>query len=198
MSNKALEGNNEALGEPANRRTNFTWEEGVKGLGMLITDQHTSLFLSSAPLIHHPDRLASWWCILSRSFSSVSSVASRFVLERPIAAPVSLHAGLAWDRRVDPTTRSREEIFLLPSFDLPFALPPRNQRTRFHDVSAPRPPSTYHHYPRRYPTWLWLPTGNRPSVICTTRSTNLNAFRASYAADSSNQTIDAGLEKGKR
>lgn len=157
---------------------------------MLITDRHTSLFLSSLPsLARRP--------IVWQAGGAYSLVLSHRLAWLPADSSwnnpslVSLHAGLAWDRRVDLTTRSREETFLLPSFDLPFALPLQIQHTRFHDVSAPRPPPIYY-YHHQYTDILSHVTGcpplrNRPSIICTTRSTNLNAFRASYAVNSLNE-----------
>lgn len=166
---------------------------------MLITDRHTSLFLSSLPsLTRRP--------IVWQAGGAYSLVLSHRLAWLPADSSwnnpslVSLHAGLAWDRRVDLTTRSREETFLLPSFDLPFALPLQIQHTRFHDVSAPRPPPIYYHHHHHHSDILSHVTGcpplrNRPSIICTTRSTNLNAFRASYAVNSLNEEMKKIFER---
>lgn len=91
---------------------------------MLITDQHTSLFLChSLPFpailsLPPPSPLVVWQAggaapLFSRPFSSVSSVASRFVLERPIAGLVARRP------RVRPTSRPYDPK---PRGNLPFAL----------------------------------------------------------------------------
>lgn len=174
---------------------------------MLITDQHTSLFRSSDPPHSPTDRLASWWCTLFRSFSSVSLVASRFVLERPIG-PVGLVARSQAGPRVRPTSRPydpmhREEI-------VPFALFRSFSLLRLNVISTDTLPLfALLRLDRLLPTTaipannnatptvsLALPTGNRPSVICTNtfyQFERVSRVLRCRSCHSSNQKIDAGL-----
>lgn len=129
-----------AASRSVNLRTNGPTLHGEgRGLGMLITDQHTSLFPPS------PYRLIVW-----RAGGVQSLVLSHRLARLPAdsswngPSPVSLHAGLAWDRRVDPTTRSREESSFCPLSIFPCCL--HRSTDTLHDVSTPQPPSTYHHH----------------------------------------------------
>lgn len=164
---------------------------GAAGFGMLITDQRTSLFRSSDPRPHSPaDRLASWWCTLFRSFSSVSSVAGRFVLERPIGGPVGLVARSASRETDEPTLRpdaERRDSFLLPSFHLPFLLglaTTPSRRTRCHDafLRLELTPSNFYHHPNSvsgpYPP-LFAPFGQFEVRFAPRYSSNLGMMESS-------------------
>lgn len=101
------------LSEPANERTNLI--QGERKGTRYVNYRPTYIPLSFFSSISHStsDRLASWGCTLSRSFSSVSLVASRFVLEQPIVGLVARRP------RVRPTSRPYDPK---PRRNLPFAL----------------------------------------------------------------------------